>query len=172
MALPVRPTLSTVLAHVNEARRSKGSARRASLVAAVILLSGQPARASIEQLEERVDRALGRPSRRLAVYGSLRRDQPNHGELSDLGGRWGAGFVRGRFEASSPAADGHATLAPDARAEPCGVEVLESVALPDAWARLDAFEGLHYRRELVPVEGEGGSLRVANLYVPAREASG
>lgn len=167
MALPDRPTLSKVLAHVNEARRSRDSARRASLVAAVILVGEVPGRASIAELEDRVDLALGRPSRRLAVYGSLRRGESNHGELALLGGRWSTGLVRGRFEASSPTAGGHATLAPDARAEPCAVEVLESVALPDAWARLDAFEGLHYRRELVPVEGEGGALCVANLYVPS-----
>jgi gamma-glutamylcyclotransferase (GGCT)/AIG2-like uncharacterized protein YtfP len=167
MALPERSTLARVLAHVNDARRAPPEARRASLAAALILLGDTPGRATHEQLADRVDQALGRPSQRLAAYGSLRRGERNHGEVADLGGRWLAGHVRGRFETASARTGGWPALAPDARGAPFAVEVLESPALPGAWPRLDDFEGEPYRRELVAVELERGATCVANLYVPA-----
>jgi hypothetical protein len=37
--------------------------------------------------------------------------------------------------------------------------------LPDHWDRLDAFEGEHYRRELVTVHHPGGETSVASTYV-------
>ncbi|HVS17640.1 MAG TPA: gamma-glutamylcyclotransferase family protein [Planctomycetota bacterium] len=148
------------MAHVNEARRARESARRASLVAAMILLGEPPARASLEQLEDAVDLALGRPSQRLAVYGSLRRGERHHSELAEVEGRWSAGSVLGRLAER----DGYPTLTADERASACAVELLESLALPVHWARLDAFEGAGYRRERVTVERADGSLCVANLY--------
>jgi gamma-glutamylcyclotransferase (GGCT)/AIG2-like uncharacterized protein YtfP len=136
-------------------------------VAAMMLLGETPGRASIEQLEDAVDRALQRPSQRLAAYGSLRRSERNHGEVADLGGRWLAGHVRGRFEPAAVRTGGWPALTPDAHGEPCAVEVLESLALSTRWPHLDAFEGAAYRRELALVDLEGGATCVANLYVPA-----
>lgn len=157
-----------MLAHVNEARGAQPSSRRASLAAALILLGELPGRAPPEELEERVDLALGRPSRRLAAYGSLRPGHSNHREIAELGGRWSPGSVRGRLAAASSASGAYPTLAPDARGEPCAVELLESIALPGAWPRLDAFEGAAYRRELALVELAEGQTCIANLYAPSR----
>jgi gamma-glutamylcyclotransferase (GGCT)/AIG2-like uncharacterized protein YtfP len=166
--LPESAILTRVLAHANEARRATPSARRASLAAAALLLGELHAHDSALQLEQHIDRALGQPSTRLAAYGSLRPGEANHREVAGLGGRWSAGVVRGHLLAAAPATGGYPMLAPDARGEPCAVLLLESGALPDAWPRLDAFEGRLYRRELALVELSDGALCVANLYVPAR----
>jgi hypothetical protein len=57
------------------------------------------------------------------------------------------------------------------------VQVLASARLPEGWARLDAFEGLDYRRILVPVfvpdaTGERRLYTVANLYAVSDRRSG
>jgi gamma-glutamylcyclotransferase (GGCT)/AIG2-like uncharacterized protein YtfP len=166
--LPESAILTRVLAHANAARRSTPSARSVSLAAAALLLGEPHARDTAEQLEQRIDRALGQPSTRLAAYGSLRPGAANHREVAGLGGRWSAGRVRGRLIAAAPATGGYPMLTPDAHGEPCAIELLESLALPDAWPRLDAFEGPLYLRELALVELSDGALCVANLYVPAR----
>ena len=167
MGLPERPTLLKVLKHANEARRAADPAARASLVAAMILLGESPGRASLEQLEDAVDLALERPSRRLAAYGSLLPGQAHHDELADVDGRWSAGLVRGRRREADATGGGYPELVPDERGDVCRVGLLESPALPGRWAHLDAFEGDGYRRELVLVEREGGRVCVANLYVAA-----
>ena len=48
------------------------------------------------------------------------------------------------------------------------MHVLDSAGLPAHWSRLDAFEGDQYRRVLVPVHLDGGSVAVANLYEAVR----
>lgn len=166
VALPERATLARVLAHVNDARHAPVDTRGASLAAAWLLLDQGSGSSMLEPLAERIDQVLGHPSRRLAAYGSLRRGEANHREVAELGGRWLTGRVRGHFERATERTGGWPALTPDARGEPCAVEVLESPALATHWERLDAFEGEPYRRELVVVELEGGATCVANLYVP------
>lgn len=154
--------------HANDARRAPRPRRRAALEAGLGLLGvSRLSDASPAELWERLELALDRPERRLAVYGSLRRGRSNHGLIADLAGTWSAGCVRGRLEPSAARTGGYPTLAPDASAAPCAVELLESDALPEHWARLDAFEGAAYVRVLAAVELAGGRLCVANLYAPA-----
>jgi hypothetical protein len=46
---------------------------------------------------------------------------------------------------------------------PVSVQVFRSLDLPAAWPRIDEFEGVDYRRILVPVAVDDGLL-VANIY--------
>jgi gamma-glutamylcyclotransferase (GGCT)/AIG2-like uncharacterized protein YtfP len=75
-------------------------------------------------------------------------------------GAWVDGIVEGvRFMANGfPAFEWR-----PGRAE-VPVSVLTSDALPEHWARLDAFEGSEYCRILVPVRLPSGTIVVANLY--------
>jgi len=160
--------LEQVLALANEARHGPLPRRCAALESALRLLA-LPAGpdATPEQLRELLELALGRPERRLAVYGSLRRGRSNHGLIADLVGTWHAGLVRGRLDPAAAQTGGYPTLAPDPRGTACAVELFECDALPQHWARLDAFEGAAYRRVLAPVELAGAAPCVANLYAPA-----
>lgn len=104
------------------------------------------------------------PQRRLAVYGSLGPGRENHHELAGLEGGWTHGAVRGRvFPAGWGAALGYPGVIVDPAGQPVAVQVLESEALPQHWERLDAFEGEGYRRVVVTVETEGGTIE-ACLY--------
>lgn len=169
MTLPESRTLARVLTHINAAdsRGVSDTARRSSLVAAMILLGEKPGRASADQFAEELDRALDRPSHRLAVYGSLRPGGVNHAAVADLGERWSAGWVRGVLDVVGERTAGFPVLTPDVRAQRQAVEVLDSPALPARWEQLDQFEGAAYRRVLVVVEDDAGGLRVANLYAAA-----
>ena len=114
---------------------------------------------------EKALETLFRPSHRLAVYGSLAPGQANQHVLADLGGSWTSGFVEGElFAIGWGAAIGFPAMrwAPDGERIP--VHLLVSARLPDAWTRLDRFEGPDYRRILIPIFGEEGLLAVANIY--------
>lgn len=114
--------------------------------------------------------ATGGAEIRLATYGTLAPGRENHGELSDLPGRWLAGHVRGTLvEGGWGAALGYPALILDADAAPIEVLVFESEALVDHWDRLDAFEGPGYRRVTVDVAAPQGDL-AASIYVLAEPA--
>jgi len=101
---------------------------------------------------------------RLAVYGSLAPDRPNHHHLAPLGGTWTSGVVRGRLVAEGWGATiGFPGLVLDPDGEAITVQVLESEALEAHWTRLDAFEGAGYRRVSVTVETEAGPVE-ASIY--------
>jgi gamma-glutamylcyclotransferase (GGCT)/AIG2-like uncharacterized protein YtfP len=104
---------------------------------------------------------------RLATYGSLAPGRPNHGQLSDLPGRWIVGHVAGSLvEAGWGAELGYPGLVPDPEGSPVEVFVFESAELPHHWQRLDAFEGAGYRRVTVDVFTAEGLLP-ASIYVLA-----
>ena len=104
---------------------------------------------------------------RLVTYGTLGPGRPNHGQLSDLPGRWLAGQVRGSLLAAGWGASlGYPGLVLDVDGPAVEVEVFESEALPHHWRRLDAFEGSGYRRVAVDVATAEGFLR-AYIYVLA-----
>ena len=104
---------------------------------------------------------------RLATYGTLAPGRPNHGQLSDLPGRWLAGRVRGSLvDAGWGTTFGYPALILDADGSLIDVDVFESPALPHHWDRLDAFEGPGYRRVAVDVTTADGALR-ASIYVAA-----
>jgi gamma-glutamylcyclotransferase (GGCT)/AIG2-like uncharacterized protein YtfP len=109
----------------------------------------------------------GGPDIRLATYGTLAPGRPNHGQLSDLPGRWLAGRVRGSLVDSGWGAKfGYPALILDADGSLIDVDVFESPALPRHWHRLDAFEGPGYRRVAVEVATAEGVLP-ASIYVLA-----
>ena len=108
---------------------------------------------------------------RLATYGTLAPGRQNHGQLSDLPGRWLVGHVRGSLvEAGWGAKLGYPALILDPAGDPVEVFLFESEALAHHWRRLDAFEGAGYRRAVVDVSTEEGVLP-ASIYVLA-EAPG
>jgi gamma-glutamylcyclotransferase (GGCT)/AIG2-like uncharacterized protein YtfP len=104
---------------------------------------------------------------RLATYGTLAPGRQNHGELSDLAGRWLVGHVRGSLvDAGWGAELGYPALVLNPGGAPIEVFVFESEALLHHWDRLDAFEGPGYRRTAVDVSTDDGVLR-ASIYVLA-----
>ncbi|MGC9963590.1 MAG: gamma-glutamylcyclotransferase family protein, partial [Acidimicrobiales bacterium] len=111
-------------------------------------------------LELFFDLVLARPSRALAVYGSLAPGGVHHHQLDSVVGEWVEGVVRGRL------CDGpFPRLAPTPAAEGVSVQLLWNAhGLPDYWSQLDRLEGNDYRRVLVAVETEGEGLVIANLY--------
>jgi gamma-glutamylcyclotransferase (GGCT)/AIG2-like uncharacterized protein YtfP len=106
------------------------------------------------------DHSLTRGSEiRLATYGTLAPGRQNHGQLSDLPGRWLVGHVRGSLiEAGWGAKLGYPGMILEPDGEPIDVFVFESRALVDHWQRLDAFEGPGYRRVTVDVSTDEGVL--------------
>lgn len=85
-------------------------------------------------------------SQRLAVYGTLAPGEPNHHQLALCRGTWERGAVRGRRAVRQ-----FPVFTYDPAAPFVPVQWLTSAALPQHWARLEAFEGPDYRRILVPV---------------------
>ena len=123
-------------------------------------------------LERLVEALLDHPERRLAVYGSLLPGENNHHHVAMLAGRWLEGTVEGTLcDRGWAARQGYPGFVPGSSGDRVAVRVLESAALPDAWERLDAFEGEAYRRILAPVEMTPGTgargetaWRVCNIY--------
>ena len=109
----------------------------------------------------------GEANTRLATYGTLAPGRQNHGQLSDLHGRWIVGHVRGSLvDAGWGARLGYPALNLDPDGALVEVFVFESEVLPDHWRRLDAFEGPGYRRVRVDVSTAEGVLP-ASIYVQA-----
>lgn len=104
---------------------------------------------------------------RLAVYGTLAPDRPNHHQVSNLSGRWIEGTVRGQLLEDGWGAElGYPGIVLDADGPTVGVHLFESSDLPDHWARLDEFEGSGYRRTVTSVDTAEGDL-LASIYVLA-----
>ncbi len=122
-------------------------------------------RAEIETLDHAIETIFG-ASARLAVYGSLAPGESNHHVLADLTGEWFGGMVRGQLLQVGWASDlGYSALRWDPNGEDVPVKLFVSAHLRDHWDRLDAFEGDHYRRDLVTVHHPGREISVANVYV-------
>ena len=112
-------------------------------------------------------RVAGGPEMRLATYGTLAPERQNHGQVTELPGRWLVGHVRGSLVAAGWGAElGFPALVLHPDGAPIEVFVFESEALLDHWQRLDAFEGPGYRRVTVEVSTPEGVLP-ASIYVLA-----
>jgi gamma-glutamylcyclotransferase (GGCT)/AIG2-like uncharacterized protein YtfP len=108
---------------------------------------------------------------RLATYGTLAPGRQNHGQLSDLAGRWLVGEVRGALVDEGWGAElGYPALVLDPGGTPIEVYVFESEALVHHWDRLDEFEGPGYRRTPVDVSTDEGVL-AASIYVIAESVA-
>ncbi|WP_420634200.1 gamma-glutamylcyclotransferase family protein [Candidatus Palauibacter sp.] len=115
-------------------------------------------------LERLVEGLLDYPERRLAAYGSLLPGENNHRHVATLVGRWVPGTVEGTLHDRGWASrEGYPGFVHRIPGDRLALKVFESLALPDAWKRLDAFEGAAYRRILAPVETDAGRL-VCNIY--------
>jgi len=74
---------------------------------------------------------------------------------------WRRGTVRGRLvDCGWGAALGYPALVPGDEGE-VAVDLFESPALPDHWARLDAFEGKGYERRTIIVQVDGEDISAA-----------
>ena len=124
--------------------------------------------AAAARREEEILEALFRPSIRLAIYGSLAPGESNHRIIEAVEGTWEKGFVRGELMRMGWGTHlGFPAMRWDPAGEKIPVKLLVSEHLPDHWERLDGFEGVDYRRVLVPVHDEEGLLAVANIYEAA-----
>lgn len=126
--------------------------------------AGHPWGATLLAVEE----VLGRPSRRLAVYGTLAPGRGNHAHVAGLDGDWTSARLRGELEWL---AEDVPRLRWRPGAAPLAGWLLSSEDLPAAWSRLDDFEGPAYRRGLVPVE-VAARLTIATCYVDAGWVAG
>ena len=104
---------------------------------------------------------------RLAVYGSLAPGEVNAYLLDGIRGTWRSGTVRGDLHPEGWGMTyGFPALRWRADGPAVPVRLFESPDLPAHWPRLDAFEGVEYRRIVVPVSTAQGDLP-ANVYVAA-----
>lgn len=102
---------------------------------------------------------------RLATYGTLAPGRVNHHQMAELEGVWRLGTVRGRLVEAGWGADlGYPGLILDPAGQAVEVHLFESADLPEHWPRLDAFEGVGYRRVVVTASTEEGELE-ASIYV-------
>ena len=150
----------------------RGPAGAASLAELEALLSGEGAGDAVTELRRYLEPVLDRlmeelldhPERRLAAYGSLLPGEDNHHHVATLVGRWVPGTVEGALiDRGWTARQGYPGFVPRVSGARVAVKVFESLALPEAWGRLDAFEGASCRRILIPVETESGRV-VCNIY--------
>ena len=119
---------------------------------------------AVGEAEEIIER-LFKPSRKLAIYGTLAPGKVNHHQIADLGGDWCDAALRGETRPILEGAHkGLPGLRLDLAASPVPVKLLQSAKLPAAWARLDAFEGPEIQRLLAMFEQDGELLGVANVY--------
>lgn len=119
---------------------------------------------SFPVLEALVLRTLDAPNHRLAVYGTLRRGQPNHAKIEDLGEP-----LKGSIEGNVTAEFEFPIFSWSLEASRIPVEVYESNQLTSMrWRSLDAFEGGGYRRIYVPVRLANEKHVVATVYADAR----
>ncbi len=119
----------------------------------------------LEVLRDLVDFILERPSQKLAVYGTLRPGQPNHGMLRDIDGLWTAARLKGVLDETGP----YPTFTFSTKGSAVEAQLLISVELAEHWSRLDDFEGSEYSRHLGIVWGED-SPGIANVYVASLNA--
>ncbi|MEU1607822.1 gamma-glutamylcyclotransferase family protein [Micromonospora matsumotoense] len=114
-------------------------------------------------LETIVDVVLGRPSHRLAAYGTLRPGQPNQDKVG-VAGEWAEITLTGQLwtQHSLPA------FMVKVPSEKIPAALFTSAELPTIWPRLDDFEGRNYERRLGLYECEG-IVGVANVYEWAEE---
>lgn len=115
--------------------------------------------AMADVIDELFDLMFDRPSRRLAVYGTLVPGGANASHLAGLGGAWSDGATTGRLELP----EGLHSFTWEYPGTDLPVKVLCSSQLQAHLPVLDAFEGHSYCRILVPVRLPSG-LVVCNIY--------
>ena len=103
--------------------------------------------------------------KRLFVYGTLAPNRPNAHILEPLGGEWQKGNVRGKLHHEGWGAGmGYPGFTIDNDGEEIEGFLLTADALSSFWHELDTFEGLEYRRVVVPVTLENNTVVDAYIY--------
>ena len=109
------------------------------------------------------------PEYRLATYGTLAPGRSNHHQVSDLGGRWFTGSVKGILYKQGWGSDqGCPGIVPSEDSGVVAVHVLEASNLPAHWDRLEAIEGDEYQRVIVPVRLENDETLDCSIYALRR----
>jgi gamma-glutamylcyclotransferase (GGCT)/AIG2-like uncharacterized protein YtfP len=143
-----------------------------ALNAAVGVLNADPdSREALTQVRDALRRAgevgpwRDKQENRFVVYGTLAPGRPNHQVVADIAGRWFTGWVEGDlYELGWGAVDGYPAMVWRPGGQRIDVHVLESSELSRHWARLDEFEGVGYRRVLVPVFRHDAPPTVGHIY--------
>ncbi|MEM7498837.1 MAG: gamma-glutamylcyclotransferase family protein [Pseudomonadota bacterium] len=105
---------------------------------------------------------------RLATYGTFPPGRENHHVVAPIGGHWREGFLQGRTRAARRGRwTGFAGFEPLPGGPYLPAFLLEAEALPDHWARLDAFEGEAFQRITVGFRLPEGTTLPAQVYVLA-----
>lgn len=105
-------------------------------------------KAAVVVMQDLLERALDKPSFRIAVYGSLCGNGDNHAQICDLGAP-----VMGRSEGVRTLVNQYPIFEWSIPGAIIPFEVYSSPKLTqDRWEELDAFEGDTYRRLLIPIE--------------------
>ncbi|MEM7058083.1 MAG: molybdenum cofactor guanylyltransferase MobA [Pseudomonadota bacterium] len=120
--------------------------------------------AEAEAIARRVglDPPLGGAATRLATYGTLAPGQVNHHQLQNMPGAWSTGTVRGHLHREGwGAAHNCPGIVLDPDGQEVAVHIFTSPDLPAHWDRLDAFEGVEYRRITTTAETADGPVEVS-----------
>lgn len=103
------------------------------------------------------------PSTKLVTYGTLAPGKPNHRLIQDIPGTWERCQLRG----SVTLAEGLPRFSWNPTGPKVDAELFLSQHLPEAWRRIDDFEGMAYKRRLITVSRSAG-FAVANIYLESR----
>lgn len=102
----------------------------------------------------------------LFVYGTLGPNKPNSHILECVGGEWSKGYVNGTLKESGWGAKrGFPGLILDKNGDRIAGYIFSSENLSGYWDKLDAFEGIEYKRVNVEVIKEDGTMQFADVYV-------
>ncbi|MEO0887231.1 MAG: gamma-glutamylcyclotransferase family protein [Cyanobacteria bacterium J06648_10] len=106
---------------------------------------------------------------RLFVYGTLQPGGPNEHVLTDIGGTWEPGVIKGNLVKVGWGAEmGYPGLVIDEEGDEISGYVFVSSNLGASWADLDAFEGDEYERVMTTVTLQNGERVEAYVYALAR----
>lgn len=101
----------------------------------------------------------------LFVYGSLGPGRPNEHVLTDIGGTWEQGTVKGHLKKKGWGAEmGYPGIVLDDAGEDVSGFIFCSDHLDDSWDELDRFEGEGYKRVITTVQLKDKSKIKAYIY--------
>ena len=116
-------------------------------------------------IAEEIIETLFNSSHHLAIYGSLAPGKSNYAVIEDVPGQWLDGYVHGKLYESGWGSDiGFPGIVWQPSGPKVNVHLFVSDHLPEHWQHLDNFEGVEYKRSLVPVHDNKGIIAVANIY--------
>lgn len=109
-----------------------------------------------------IDLLLDKPCQKFVSYGTLDPQGNNPSILSQLPGLWQKCSIQGFIERDE---SGLLFFTWDLSGEFIDAQLFTSEKLPEKWAELDRFEGIQYKRRLIPVRRADGKISIANIFV-------